>query len=87
MTSSSTIEALVACVGAEAIRRAAVCLAYHIGHYELAAEVLNMPDSKDARSTIIYASRLPGEPAGAIDGIHLKTIEPRELRVTGTARF
>jgi len=62
-------------------------VAYRVCRYELAAEVLNILDSKDAEINYFYASRLPGEPAGGVDDIHLKTIEPRELRVTGTVRF
>ncbi len=62
-------------------------VAYRLGRYELAAEVLNILDSHDAEINYFYTSRLPGEPAGGIDDIHLKTIEPRELRVTGTVRF
>lgn len=62
-------------------------LAYRLGRYELAAELLNVLNSRDSEINYYYLSRLPGEPADGVNDIHLKTIEPRELRVTGTLRF
>lgn len=62
-------------------------LAYRTGRYELAASIFNLLDSKDAEINYFYASRLAGEPAGGVEDIHLKPVEPRQLRVAATMHF
>ena len=62
-------------------------LAYAYRHYEVAVEVLNALNAHDNDITYFYTSRLPGEPAGGVDDYHIHPIEPREVRVSATARF
>ncbi|GGE02886.1 TonB-dependent receptor [Polymorphobacter glacialis] len=62
-------------------------LAYRFGRYEIAATILNLLQSRDAEINYFYASRLPGEPDSGIEDIHLKPVEPRQLRIAGTMRF
>ena len=60
---------------------------YQLGRVELAADLLNVLDSKDNEIEYFYASRLPGEPAGGIEDRHIRPIEPRQLRVSASLRF
>ena len=62
-------------------------LAWRSGRYELAASVFNMLGSNDAEINYFYASRLAGEPAGGIDDLHFKPVEPRQLRIAATMHF
>ena len=62
-------------------------LAYRIGRTEFVASILNMLQSKDAEINYFYASRLPGEPADGVQDIHLKPVEPRQIRVSAAVRF
>ena len=62
-------------------------VAYRYRRYELAVSVLNILQSKDAEINYFYASRLPGEPAEGVEDIHLKPVEPRQVRVAATVRF
>jgi len=50
-------------------------------HWEVAIDALNLFDQADNDIEYYYASRLPGEPADGIEGIHLHPVEPRALRV------
>jgi hypothetical protein len=52
---------------------------------EIAVQVFNLLNREDDDITYFYASRLPGEPAGAVDGgfedRHFHPVEPRSARV------
>ncbi|MDB5495102.1 MAG: TonB-dependent receptor [Phenylobacterium sp.] len=50
-------------------------------------DVFNLFDSKDDAADYFYADRLPGEPAGGVEDIHIHPLEPRSARVAITARF
>ena len=60
---------------------------YQVGRVELAADLLNVLDSKDNEIEYFYASRLPGEPIEGIEDRHIRPIEPRQLRVSATVKF
>ena len=62
-------------------------LAWRFGQYEIAASVFNLLQSKDPEISYFYASRLPGEPIEGVKDIHIKPVEPRQLRVSATVRF
>lgn len=64
-----------------------VRIGMEFGRYEIAANICNLLESKDAEIDYFYASRLPGEPAEGIKDIHLKPVEPRQLRLAATMRF
>jgi outer membrane receptor protein involved in Fe transport len=51
------------------------------GRLELFAELLNAFDSRRKDVDYFYASRLPGEPAEGVEGVHSRVVEPRSLRV------
>jgi hypothetical protein len=55
--------------------------------WEVAVDVLNLFDRANADIANDYASRLPGEPAGGLDDIHLHPAEPRTVRLGVTRRF
>jgi len=50
-------------------------------------ELLNLFDTARADADYYYASRLPGEPLGGVEGIHSRTVEPRMLRIGATVRI
>jgi hypothetical protein len=54
------------------------------GDLRLGASVMNLIDSADADIAYFYASRLPGEPMGGIEDVHIHPVEPRQIRVTLT---
>ena len=60
---------------------------HQIGHIEIAADLLNVFNSKDNEIEYFYASRLPGEPAGGIEDRHVRPIEPRQLRLLAKVLF
>ena len=62
-------------------------VAYRYERYELAVSLLNILQSKDPEINYFYASRLPGEPAAGVEDIHLKPVEPRQVRVAATVHF
>lgn len=62
-------------------------LAYDFGRFAVSAEVINLLNSHDNDITYFYTSRLPDEPLEGVDDFHVHPIEPRELRLTMTARF
>jgi outer membrane receptor protein involved in Fe transport len=62
-------------------------LAYRLGRTEFAVSLLNLLQSKDSEISYFYASRLPGEPAQGVEDIHLKPVEPRQVRVSAVVRF
>ncbi|MFB0612377.1 TonB-dependent receptor [Aurantiacibacter poecillastricola] len=51
------------------------------------AELLNVFDSKDDDIDYFYATRLPGEPLGGVEGVNSRIVEPRQLRVGLTRQF
>lgn len=62
-------------------------VAYRTGSLEFKLEAFNLFDSDDADVSYFYASRLPGEPAGGIDDIHFRPLEPRSIRATVAWRW
>ena len=60
---------------------------YQLGRVALAADLLNVLNSKDNEIEYFYASRLPGEPAGGIEDRHVRPVEPRQLRVSAKVTF
>ncbi|MEZ5289231.1 MAG: TonB-dependent receptor [Vicinamibacterales bacterium] len=48
----------------------------------LAVDVFNLFDARHSDIDYFYASRLPGEPAGGVDDIHLHPVLPRSARVS-----
>ena len=46
-----------------------------------------MADAKASEIDYYYTSRLPGEPAGGVNDIHTKPVEPREFRIGVTVVF
>ncbi len=55
--------------------------------WSTAVDVFNIFDSRDNEIDYFYTSRLRGEPAEGVDDIHFHPAEPRQLRVSVTARF
>ena len=59
--------------------------------WSAALDVLNLFDSDDSDIAYFYPSRLPNEPGAPDDGgfndIHFHPAEPRQLRVSVTAKF
>lgn len=63
------------------------CLAWRKGRATLAAEALNLLDSRDADITYFYASRLPGEPPEGVEDIHFHPVPPRSFRLQARLAF
>jgi hypothetical protein len=57
------------------------------GAVDLRVDLLNALDSDDDDTTYFYASRLPGEPLGGIEDLHLHPLEPRTVRAHATWRL
>ena len=53
----------------------------------LGIDVFNLLDAHNSDIDYFYASRLPGEPAAGVNDIHTHPAEPREFRVSLTARL
>jgi outer membrane receptor protein involved in Fe transport len=49
--------------------------------------IFNLFDSKDDASEYYYADRLPGEPAGGVNDLHIHPLEPRAFRFTVSKTF
>ena len=62
-------------------------LAYQLGSIELAADLLNIFNSKDKEIEYFYASRLQAEPLEGVEDRHFKAVEPRQLRVSALVKF
>lgn len=62
-------------------------LGYRHKKWEAALECLNLFDREDNDIEYYYTSRLPGEPAGGYDDIHLHPTEPRTFRLRLTYHF
>jgi len=54
--------------------------AYTPGKWAFSIELLNILNSKAHDVDYFYATRLPGEPAGGIEGYNSKITEPRQVR-------
>ena len=48
---------------------------------KLAVDVFNLLDARDSDVDYYYTSRLPGEPAGGVNDIHLHPTLPRTARI------
>ena len=55
--------------------------------WRLKADLLNLFDSKSSDIAYFYTSRLQGEPAAGVDGIHFHPVEPFTRRVALLASF
>jgi hypothetical protein len=55
--------------------------------YEISVEVLNLFDSKADDIAYYYTSRLQGEPAAGMNGLHVHPVEPFQARGSLTAHF
>ena len=62
-------------------------LAYGAGKFELRLDAFNLFDTDDNDITYFYSSRLPGEPAAGIEGVHFHPLEPRTIRASLAVRF
>jgi hypothetical protein len=60
---------------------------YRKNDWEVAVDCLNLLGRDDNDIEYLYSSRLPGEPAGGVEDIHLHPAEPRTFRVSLTRRF
>src|SRR5262249_12036287 len=75
------------------VRSKATSLVNLEGGYKLSksvrvlVDVFNLFDAKDSDIDYYYASRLPGEPAGGVDDIHLHPTLPRTARVNLVVGF
>ena len=59
----------------------------NFGSWSLDLEAFNLLDRDDNDIEYFYASRLPGEPAGGIEDVHLHPVESTSLRLGVTYRF
>ncbi len=63
-------------------------VAYALPHgWRVAVSVFNLFDTHDAGSAFYYTSRLPGEPADGVAGLHTHPLEPRAMRLSVTKKF
>lgn len=62
-------------------------LGWHNRNWEIAAELLNVFARQNDDIAYYYKSRLPNEPAGGVDDIHVHPAEPRMFRAAVTRRF
>ena len=61
--------------------------AFTPGRFEIFGELLNIFDKRDKDIQYFYTSRLPGEPAGGVDDIHSRVVEPFTARVGAKITF
>jgi outer membrane receptor protein involved in Fe transport len=54
---------------------------------KLALDVFNLFDRQASDIDYYYTSRLPGEPAAGVAGVHSHPVEPRSIRLTLSANF
>ncbi|MFK3736344.1 TonB-dependent receptor [Massilia sp. TN1-12] len=77
----------------DSVRSATTAIAYlRVGYrvdrrWQLTADVFNLFDRQASDVDYYYTSRLPGEPAQGVDGIHTHPVEPRTVRLTLRASF
>lgn len=62
-------------------------IGYRKDSWEIALDCLNVLGRDDNDIEYFYASRLPGEPLGGVEDIHLHPAEPRTVRLSLTRRF
>ena len=55
--------------------------------WRLNVGIFNLFDTHDDASVYYYAARLPGEPAGGVDGLQVHPLEPRAARFSITKLF
>ena len=55
---------------------------YEFKRGRVALDLFNLFDAREPDISYFYASRLPGEPAGGVEDIHLHPVEPRQLRAS-----
>ena len=55
--------------------------------WRLKVDLLNLFDSRSSDIDYFYTSRLPGEPAGGVDGLHFHPVEPFTVRLALVASF
>jgi hypothetical protein len=60
---------------------------YRRGRWEVNVEALNLLEVRANDIAYFYASRLPGEPAGGVNDVHLHPAEPLQVRGSLTAHF
>jgi outer membrane receptor protein involved in Fe transport len=60
---------------------------WETGRVRIALDVHNLFDAKNPDISYRYASRLPGEPAGGIDDLHIHPVERRQFRISGRLLF
>lgn len=53
----------------------------------VAIDVLNLTDRRNSDIAYFYTSRVAGEPASGVDGLHIHPAEPRTVRLTATLQF
>jgi outer membrane cobalamin receptor len=53
----------------------------------LALDVLNLEDRKNNDISYYYTSRVPGEPIGGVNGLHVHPAVPRTIRLTAKVHF
>ncbi len=55
--------------------------------YRVVLDAPNLFDSRVGDVEYYYTSRLPGEPAGGVDDVHIHPVEPRTVRIRFVATF
>jgi hypothetical protein len=53
-----------------------------VGRLRMSADLLNLLNAHDPDISYYYASRLPSEPIGGGDDLHIHPVEPRQVRLT-----
>ena len=53
----------------------------------VALDVINLADRRNNDISYFYTSRVAGEPAAGVDGIHLHPAQPRTVRVTARVQY
>jgi outer membrane receptor protein involved in Fe transport len=77
----------------DSVRSKATTLTYlRVGYkitpsVKVAIDVFNLFDRKASDIDYFYTSRLQGEPAAGVDGIHFHPVEPRRIRASISASF
>jgi hypothetical protein len=52
-----------------------------LGNAEISIDLLNLLNARRADADYFYASRLPGEAPGGVEGVHSRAVEPRQARL------
>jgi hypothetical protein len=56
-------------------------VAFTPGKWQFSLELLNALNSRAHDVDYFYATRLPGEPPGGVEGYNSKVVEPRQIRL------